>query len=66
MLHEIVKDPNKQMWNVITLEGVSGGVYWFGGMKGASERPYNLIFKRKDEGMFKDMNEVSDFINNIK
>lgn len=62
MIHEIVKDQIKPMWNIITLTGVSGGVYWMGNIKGASERPYNLIFMRKDEGMFSSLKEVSEYL----
>jgi len=66
MIHEIVKDQAKSMWNVITLAGISGGVYWMGNIKGRSERPYNLIFMRKDEGMFPSLKEVSEYLNAIE
>lgn len=40
-----------------------GAVYYFGGLKGHSLRPWNLIFKQRDEGMFESVDEVKQFIN---
>lgn len=49
--------------DIITGSGkLIGAVYWFGGLRGHSERPYNVILMSKDQGMFENLREVRQFL----
>jgi len=56
---------NACRYDIINGSGVIGAVYWFGNLRQHQERPYNVVVNKKDEGMFKDLTEVREFLSTV-
>lgn len=57
-------EANASRYDIVNGYGVIGAVYWFANTRN-QERPFNVVLNRKDEGMFKDLTEVREFLSTV-